>query len=346
MKPVSTPLIAGLVAATVLAAASTAGAQALADRIERVRQQRQQAARAQQQARTGAALVQRRLDAVLPRVAFNQVPVREALQAWSRMARVPIIANWQALENAGVALDEPVSIELQAVPARVVLELLLRRVQAFERVIFETTPWYVEILTREQALQRSITRVYDVRDLLMRVPRFTDAPSFSLEDALGDGGGGGTDGGSRGGGGSLFGDDDDDDDGDEDDQDGDEGVNAGQLMRAAQLAQLIRETVEPDIWVAHGGQYASIRYFDGRLIVRAPRFVQEQIGGSMGQTLGRPTPRVTTSVQAGRTRVEGARPVRPSTRGTGVSNVQVGRGSKTSSVQEQSATSGEQESRR
>jgi hypothetical protein len=50
---------------------------------------------------------------------------------------------------------------------------------------------------------------------------------------------------------------------------------------AYDIAQLIRDTIEPDIWLENGGQYGTIRYYDGRLIVSAAPFVQRQIGSSV-----------------------------------------------------------------
>ena len=41
---------------------------------------------------------------------------------------------------------------------------------------------------------------------------------------------------------------------------------------------MIRETIRPDVWREAGGP-ASIRYYNGNLIVTAPRSVQEALGG-------------------------------------------------------------------
>jgi len=50
----------------------------------------------------------------------------------------------------------------------------------------------------------------------------------------------------------------------------------------------IRETIEPEIWQQLGGQHASIKFFNGRLIVKAPRYVHEQIGipAAGGRSIG------------------------------------------------------------
>jgi hypothetical protein len=49
--------------------------------------------------------------------------------------------------------------------------------------------------------------------------------------------------------------------------------------RADQLVEMIREIIRPEIWKENGGP-ASIRYFNGQLIVTAPKSIHEAIGGS------------------------------------------------------------------
>ena len=49
---------------------------------------------------------------------------------------------------------------------------------------------------------------------------------------------------------------------------------------ADQLVTLIRETIRPTIWKENGGT-AAIRYYNGNLIVTAPRSVHEAIGGPL-----------------------------------------------------------------
>ena len=51
------------------------------------------------------------------------------------------------------------------------------------------------------------------------------------------------------------------------------------MERGEELAKLIRTTIEPDIWSEGGGPAeCSVTYHDGMLIVRAPQYVQNQIG--------------------------------------------------------------------
>jgi hypothetical protein len=52
-----------------------------------------------------------------------------------------------------------------------------------------------------------------------------------------------------------------------------------EFERAQQIVNIITETIEPEAWEVNGGSYATIRYYQGTLIVRAPDFIQRQIGG-------------------------------------------------------------------
>jgi hypothetical protein len=47
--------------------------------------------------------------------------------------------------------------------------------------------------------------------------------------------------------------------------------------KAEELIELIKSLVEPDVWL--DDSVASIRYYDGSIIVRAPDYVQRQVAG-------------------------------------------------------------------
>ena len=49
--------------------------------------------------------------------------------------------------------------------------------------------------------------------------------------------------------------------------------------KVQQIVDIILETIEPDAWQQNGGDAASIRYYEGVLLIRAPDYIQRQIGG-------------------------------------------------------------------
>ena len=217
-------------------------------------------------------------------VNLKDIPGKLALEIWSNQTNVPLVVNWKSLEAQGIDPTTPINLTLGKVPAEVVLNLIIQQMHpdpiANDRLLLDVQQWYVRVMTKEDALRRSTTKLYFIGDLLMDIPNFDNAPGFDLNDALSNtssgGSGQGTTGGNRGGGGDrgLF--DTDDDDRDE--------PRLSKEEKAERIADMIRNTIEPDIWRANGGEYGSVRYFRGMLVVKAPEFVHEQIGGVSGSS--------------------------------------------------------------
>jgi hypothetical protein len=168
-----------------------------------------------------------------------------------------------------VTRDMPTSLSLRDVTARRALKALLDETGVGEHLTYYVDEGVIEVTTREIADNKLLTRVYPVEDLVVEVPNFA-GPTFNLQSqsntASGAGGGGG-----GGGGGQLF-------------QGGENGNQALEQttkgQRADSLVKLITETVRPEVWRENGGT-ASVRYYNGHLIVTAPRSVHEQLGGKL-----------------------------------------------------------------
>jgi len=106
-------------------------------------------------------------------------------------------------------------------------------------------------------------QLYDINDLLMELPIYSDVPRIDLQQALQSSQGGG------GGGQSPF---------------REQGNDRGSKMRekkerADEVLQLITQLVEPDQWVDNGGSGGTIRYYNGTLIVNAPDYMHRGIDG-------------------------------------------------------------------
>ncbi len=208
--------------------------------------------------------IRQRLRRMIQPVSLERVAAKDAISWWSRTTGIPVVIDWQTLEDGGIDPQQPISLWLRRVPAGQVLSLITRQFQQpGDPLMMQSTAWYVELITKTQANQRTEVRVYDVADLLHKAPRFNHAPEFNLGDVLGRSGNNGSGGSS----GSAFAIDDPD-----------EPERKTRRDRAEDLAQLVRYTIEPDIWIHNGGQYASITVFRTQLVVNAPRYVHEQIG--------------------------------------------------------------------
>jgi hypothetical protein len=228
------------------------------------------------------------LDVRLPEAKFQNVPLRDALDFLRDVTGANMHVNWRALELLNITPQTTVSLQLRSVPMRQVLRMLLAEAGGEGLATFYVDEGILEITTRELADQEMFTRVYPVQDLLMEIPDFTAGGGVGGGGNGSRGGGGsrggsgfgsggnrgGGGGGSRGGGGYGSG----------GNRGGGGGGGMGGLgsgtsaILADELILLIIDTIQPEVWRDNGGT-ASIRYWNGNLIVTAPRSVHEAIGG-------------------------------------------------------------------
>jgi hypothetical protein len=223
----------------------------------------------------------------LPEVKFQGATLKDCFEFLRDVTGANIHVNWKALEAAGVNGDVQVNMRLKDVSMRKVLTTLLAESGAGGTLTYYAEDGVIEVTTAEIADQQMITRVYPVEDLIMEVPDFV-GPDFSLETNGGAngggggssrGGGGGRGGyGSGGGGGGLFG-GGGGGGGNSGGSRGEAGEGTTKAERAEALVTMVRETIRPEIWRENGGS-ASIRYYNGHLVVTAPRSVHEALGGS------------------------------------------------------------------
>ena len=272
-----------LIVATLLGAwPGATSAQPLRERIDRIRRERTEARAAVDVGR--GLSIRARMRTVVDPVVVEDATARQAFEWWSRTTGVSLVINWEMMESQGVDPGTPIDLSLRNVPAGRLLGLIMRQVAPEQvELIYELTPWYVQVMTKEEANRNPAVRIYDIRDLLHEVPNFEGAPRMDLSSSLGGGGssgGGGGRGSSGGGSGGLFG----------NSSFGEDEATSSKQERGEEIAQLIRDTIEPDIWIASGGTHSSIRYYQGRLIVKAPAYVQRQIGIPTA-ALDRPAPR-------------------------------------------------------
>jgi hypothetical protein len=221
-------------------------------------------------------VVSRQLSTRLPELNFQGVTLNDALDFMRDVSGANITVNWKALEASGMTRDAQVNLHLTGITLRKALDMLLTEASGGDTITYVVDQGVIEITTRDLADHMMTTRVYPVEDLLMIVPDFTDAPQFSLDASQNQGNSGGGGGGAAGGvtqGGStnqIF------------TGNGTNGTNTEPVKtkaeRAQELVDLIEAVISPDVWKEQGGP-ATIRYYNGMLVVTAPRAIQEAIGG-------------------------------------------------------------------
>ncbi|MGA0172068.1 MAG: hypothetical protein ACO3NL_00305 [Phycisphaerales bacterium] len=281
-----------------LAAAAPCLGQSLSTRLAGVAEQRQQSA-AQTKAGLLGALIYGKVSAD-----FVETPAKDAFEYLKTVLGVPMVVRYDSDRNAtsGIDPDAPITLEVTQMQALEVLQLMLQQVEDLESCTWQLRDGYIEVGTKERlsAPAARELRMYPVRDLLFEVPYFDNAPDFNLNSSIQQGGagqggggggsggggfggggggggfgggggggfgGGGGGGGSGGGGGGIFGDP------------GDDPERKSTEEKVQDLIDVIIETVEPDAWVDNGGDAATIRFYQDVLIIRAPDYIQRQIGG-------------------------------------------------------------------
>ena len=281
MMRIQTTLSAVLGLATLVAVAPASG-QNLSERINTVLEQR-----AAKQA-TAKGPILRALLTTSISVKFEDTKAKEAFAYLKQLIGVEMVVRWSDDPGAGDGLDPEarLTFEMNSAQALVVLERMID-MSTTEPATWQLRQGYLEVGTKSRLNARGSqeTRIYPIRDLLFEAPNFDNAPEFNLSQSVQTGGGGGGGGGSGGGGGGFGG-------GGGGGGSGGGGGGGGGVPfgtpgesparrapeeKADQLIELIKSLVEPDVWL--DDSVASIRYYDGSIIVRAPDYVQRQVAG-------------------------------------------------------------------
>lgn len=179
-----------------------------------------------------------------------------------------VVAATNALGVAGVEAETPVTLSLRNTTVAEVLDETLQQVSQDGNVRYRAIGNTLRISTTADFNRKLFVRVYDVTDLLFKIPDFDDAPEIDLSQAQQSTGGGGAGGQSppvfsgAGGGGA-----------------GEEEETEEELQeRLEELRLLIEETLEPTFWDTGGGP-GSIRAYNKLLVIRASVEVHEEIAG-------------------------------------------------------------------
>ena len=212
------------------------------------------------------------LDKTLPELNFDGVAFADVVDFLRDVTGANVFVNWKALEGAGVEKTSPVSARVRNIKFAKALTIILDSVSGGTVPLgYTIDDGVITISTGEDLDKNTLTRVYDIRDLIIDIPDFTNAPNFSLQSTSQQGQGGGGGGGGGGSSTGLF---------ENADQDrNNKEPTKSKTERGEELVQLVKDLVQPEVWADNGGT-ATIRYFNGSLIVTAPRSVHEAIGGS------------------------------------------------------------------
>jgi hypothetical protein len=201
------------------------------------------------------------LAARLPSAKLDNVSLADTIDFLRDVAGVNVTVDWKALEALNISKSTEINLNLHDVSAGKVLSLVLSQAGPGDLLTYYIDQDVIEVTTRAIADQKMITVVYYVMDLLQP----NDTFNYAIQNISG---GSAQIAGSGGGGGSQV------------LTSNGQNTSQGNTMatKAQALIKLIETVVRPEIWRDNGGP-ASMEYWNGNLIVTAPRSVQDAIGG-------------------------------------------------------------------
>jgi uncharacterized membrane protein YgcG len=213
------------------------------------------------------------LQTIIPDAKLTNVPLLDALDFISNMTNANITVDWKTLEASNITKSSLVNLNLHSVRAGRLLTMILN-----EAAGGDTLTWYVDenvvhITTTAVADSQLVTVVYYIQDLIFANTPFNGqitGGNLQFSNTGGSGGGGSAQSSS------IF--------SNSGQQSGADGSNpAGNAATTAQgLIKLIESIVRPEVWHDNNPDgKSSMSYFNGNLIVSAPRSVQEAIGGPL-----------------------------------------------------------------
>jgi uncharacterized membrane protein YgcG len=220
----------------------------------------------------------------LPEVRFEETPFEQVMAWVGDFTKLNISVRWQMLADAGVERDTPISVQARNLRLSQVLWLIMNAAGGTEVKLAYRASGSLLVLSTDDDLGREmVIRIYDVSDLLVRIPRATRQSAFDVTQGMGQNGGGGAGGGGGGGSsGGIF------SQGGNRNSTNDTTDQNNSETQMDQIIDLIQQTVEPDSWEANGG-VGSIRAFQRSIIVRNSLLVHQQLGGYVqeGELIGR-----------------------------------------------------------
>jgi type II secretory pathway component GspD/PulD (secretin) len=195
--------------------------------------------------------VQTLLDRTLPEFNFKETPLTGVVDHLRDVTSLNIFVDWVALEAAGIDRNTPVTARLRDVKFSKALQILLDQVGGGDvQLGYAFDGNVMTVSTADVLARQTVTKVYDIRDLIIDIPDFTDAPDVGairpVPDDLGppaqpepkpkpqtrpaDG-----------------------------------GRSRAELIES--ITTLVQETVDPDSWRHNGGTVGAIRELQGQLII-------------------------------------------------------------------------------
>ncbi|MEM9166074.1 MAG: hypothetical protein AAGB48_03520 [Planctomycetota bacterium] len=201
----------------------------------------------------------------LPNVQFDN-PLGDVVGFLETVTQQNFDVDWQSLELLSIDEQTPVQLRLNNVSVKTVLDRLVEKVSdPLAPAGWAINDGIVQIASDEVLRRNTALVIYDIRDLLIEVPDYEDAPEIDLQSVLQSSQGGG-------GGQSPF-----------DDAGGDDDEERDRQQRIDQVIDIIQNNVDFEGWQANGGDTGFIQELNGNLIIRNTPKNHREIQGLLSQ---------------------------------------------------------------
>ena len=213
-----------------------------------------------------------RLDKPIPTARFPEgTTLENAITFVETVAEMNIDIDWASLEEIGVDRSTPVTLNLSQVPLRTVLDRLLDKASPdrLSRASWAVNDGILQIASDESLRKNTILAIYDIRDLLIEIPDYDNAPEFDLSQVLQQSGGGG----GGGGGQSPF----------QNSEGQDEEDRIPLDERRQQIIDIITQSIDAEGWIDNGGDTGRIQPLAGSLIITNTARNHREVGGLLSK---------------------------------------------------------------
>lgn len=216
----------------------------------------------------------------IPEVSFEDLPLDQVIEWLQGYTGMNVNVRWQTLIDQGVPRDKPITLKVKGLRLSQVLWMIMNEAGGSDvKLAYRASGKLLILSTEEDLGKEMLVRVYEVADLLTRIPDFRNAPQIDIQNnqATGGGGTGGGGGGSIFGGGSGGG-------GQDEEENENQNTQPGQVdPEMTILLTLITQTIQPDTWVANGG-IGTISAWRTQIVVRNNIRVHQELGGPVTDT--------------------------------------------------------------
>ncbi|MGH7244381.1 MAG: hypothetical protein ACREJD_13295 [Phycisphaerales bacterium] len=186
-------------------------------------------------------------------VDFTETPLEKAVDWVAKTGSIKMDIDWPSLEKVGINKDTPVTVNLSTIRLDHLLDLIVSKVSPdpTSAAAWEVQDGVLRFASAEAINKSTLMVIYDIRDLLIEVPDYSDVPQFDLNSALqsGSGGGGGTSPFSGG------------------QQQTTKGPQRTAEERTDELVRILTEQIDPDNWRENGGAVGFVSRFKGNLLI-------------------------------------------------------------------------------